>query len=220
MGEKTLNTCPSCNAEVVAGKRWYSSCRANLADPQIGALSSPRKRLGAYVRDVILVGIVIFFSLFLLSGEPIGIGGGIRHGVRRDPLFTIDNDIVRIVFFLIFILPRWVEVLLLFASGTTPAKSRMGMYVIKTDGERAGFFTMLIRELVKCIVAIPIGLGLLWMIWDADRQGWHDKIMNTWVVVKSEDEVEESEEDDSANAPSIRLEDTDAYKQRRQQIES
>ena len=94
------------------------------------------------------------------------------------------------------------------------------MYVIKTDGERAGFFTMLIRELVKCIVAIPIGLGLLWMIWDADRQGWHDKIMNTWVVVKSEDEVEESEEDDSANAPSIRLEDTDAYKQRRQQIES
>lgn len=88
------------------------------------------------------------------------------------------------------------------------------MRAVKTDGERAGFFTMLIRELiVKYIVVIPIALGLLWIIWDEDRQGWHDKIMNTWVVAKSEDVVEESGEDDGPNAPSVRLEDMDAYRQ-------
>ena len=88
------------------------------------------------------------------------------------------------------------------------------MRVVKTDGERAGFFTTLIRELiVKYIVAIPVSLGLLWIMWDEDRQGWHDRIMNTWVVEKGGD-------DDSPSAPSGRPEDTDAYRQRRQQTES
>lgn len=125
------------------------------------------------------------------------------------PIAATSYDVAR------FLLLIWFFVVLLpFANGTTVGKRLLGMRAVKTDGERAGFFTMLIRELiVKYIVVIPIALGLLWIIWDEDRQGWHDKIMNTWVVAKSEDVVEESGEDDGPNAPSVRLEDMDAYRQ-------
>ena len=73
-----------------------------------------------------------------------------------------------------YILPIvWLVVVLVhFSKGTTIGKRLLGMRVVKTDGERAGFFTTLIRELiVKYIVAIPVSLGLLWIMWDEDRQG-------------------------------------------------
>ncbi len=73
--------------------------------------------------------------------------------------------------------------LILFARGTTPGKMLLGMRVARESGERAGFFTMLIRELIgKTISFIVFGLGFLWILLDKDKQGWHDKLMNTYVV--------------------------------------
>ena len=163
--------------------------------PQIGKLSTPIKRLGAHQVDVVVVSVSISIPLFVNSL--------IAYGGYIPPIVCV------------------IVALIQFANGTTIGKRLLGMRVVKTDGERAGFFIMLIRELiVKSIVAVPIALGLLWIIWDEDRQGWNDKIMNTWVVAKSEGVVEESGEDDSPNAPSVRMEDTDAYRQRRQPRES
>lgn len=38
------------------------------------------------------------------------------------------------------------------------------------------------RRLVSIISALPCYLGFFWMLWDKDKQTWHDKIMNTSVV--------------------------------------
>jgi len=73
--------------------------------------------------------------------------------------------------------------LILFARGTTPGKKLLGMRVIKDDGTSAGFFTMLIREWIgKLISGLFLGLGFLWILFDRDKQGWHDKLMSTYVV--------------------------------------
>ncbi len=40
-----------------------------------------------------------------------------------------------------------------------------------------------VRQLAKIISAIPCYLGFLWMLWDPEKKTWHDKLVNTQVVV-------------------------------------
>ena len=71
----------------------------------------------------------------------------------------------------------------LFFHGTTPGKRVLNMYVVNESGERAGFWTMLFREWIgKWISAVVFGLGFLSILWDRDRQGWHDKLASTYVT--------------------------------------
>ncbi len=73
--------------------------------------------------------------------------------------------------------------LILFAKGATVGKKLLGMRVVKEDGEPAGFFTMLIREWIgKSISGFVLFLGYLWILFDQENQGWHDKLMSTYVV--------------------------------------
>jgi uncharacterized RDD family membrane protein YckC len=42
---------------------------------------------------------------------------------------------------------------------------------------------MLVREIVgKTISGAVFLLGYLWILFDRERQGWHDKLANTYVV--------------------------------------
>ena len=38
------------------------------------------------------------------------------------------------------------------------------------------------RYFAHFLSAIPCGLGYFWMLWDQDKQTWHDKIVSTKVV--------------------------------------
>jgi uncharacterized RDD family membrane protein YckC len=73
--------------------------------------------------------------------------------------------------------------LVLFAQGTTPGKKLLGMRVIREDGRTAGFWVMLIREWIgKWISGLLLSLGFLWILFDRENQGWHDKLVRTYVV--------------------------------------
>ena len=39
-----------------------------------------------------------------------------------------------------------------------------------------------IRAVGKLLSGIPCGLGFFWMLWDKDKETWHDKIAGTTVV--------------------------------------
>jgi len=163
-----MANCPSCNAEVAPSTRWCVLCRTNVLNQRIGRLASPGKRLGAYFLDL-LVPIVALFLIFVVgAGAATGTEGGSGVGV-----------FLGIVLFLGYI----VWALMLFAKGMTPGKKLLGMRVIKEDGTSAGFFTMLIREWIgKTISGLIFSLGFLWILFDHDKQGWHDKLMSTYVV--------------------------------------
>ena len=89
----------------------------------------------------------------------------------------LPDSLVMIVFLIIAII--------FFARGTTPGKRILGMWVINEDGNRSGFFTMLVRETVgKFISGLVLSLGFIWILIDRDNQGWHDKLMSTYVVQK------------------------------------
>lgn len=150
-----MSACLSCNSQLPAGVRWCPICHTNAIDPQFGRLASPARRLCAFILDYLVV------SIGLLVVSTIG-----------------DSAIVAII-----LVAYAVFALVLFARGTTPGKMLLGTYVTRENGQRAGFFTMLFREVIgKFISSLVFGLGFLWIVLDGENQGWHDKFMSTYVV--------------------------------------
>jgi uncharacterized RDD family membrane protein YckC len=68
-------------------------------------------------------------------------------------------------------------------AGDNSGQENAGNAVVKETGAGAGFGTMLVREWIgKWISGLIFGLGYLWILIDKDRQGWHDKLVSTYVV--------------------------------------
>ena len=69
------------------------------------------------------------------------------------------------------------------ASGQTVGKRVMGIRVIDfAKGGPIGFGRALLRYVGRIVSSIPCLLGYFWMLWDKEKQTWHDKIANTVVV--------------------------------------
>jgi uncharacterized RDD family membrane protein YckC len=126
--------------------------------------------LGAYVLDFVVPILAVMF-MFGIGGLGVAAGGERAGGTL--------GFLAAFVFLIVYI----VWAIRLFARGTTPGKNMLNMCVVKEDGQRAGFGTMLFREWIgKWVSGLVFGLGYLWILIDKDRQAWHDKLASTYVV--------------------------------------
>jgi uncharacterized RDD family membrane protein YckC len=66
--------------------------------------------------------------------------------------------------------------------GTTVGGIVLKLKVIRTDGRPLTFVVALVRGLAAAFSAAILFLGFLWIAWDKDKQGWHDKIAGTEVI--------------------------------------
>jgi uncharacterized RDD family membrane protein YckC len=66
-------------------------------------------------------------------------------------------------------------------SGQTPGKRVLGVRVMRTDGTRLKLGNALRRQVGYWISSI-LCLGFLWILFDNERQGWHDKLAGTIVT--------------------------------------
>jgi len=67
--------------------------------------------------------------------------------------------------------------------GQTLGQMALGIRVIDFNtGGPIGYGRAFIRWLVSIISAIVLFLGYLWMLWDKEKQCWHDKAANDVVV--------------------------------------
>jgi uncharacterized RDD family membrane protein YckC len=67
--------------------------------------------------------------------------------------------------------------------GGSPLRRRMGVLVL--DAQDSSFIGMpraCVRILVSYLSGIVIGLGYFWMLWDGNKQTWHDKAARSVVV--------------------------------------
>jgi uncharacterized RDD family membrane protein YckC len=68
-------------------------------------------------------------------------------------------------------------------SGQTIGKKVMNIRVIGfEDGGPIGYGRAALRYVGSILSAIPCGLGYLWMLWDSEKQTWHDKFASSVVV--------------------------------------
>jgi len=66
--------------------------------------------------------------------------------------------------------------------GTTIGGIVLKLKVVRLDGQPVTFPVALVRGLAAAFSVVVFFLGFLWVAWDKDKQGWHDKIAGTVVV--------------------------------------
>jgi len=67
--------------------------------------------------------------------------------------------------------------------GATPGKMVMGLRVVdRSSGLPPDPLKCGLRYIGYYISAIPLLLGYLWVLWDPNKEAWHDKISGTRVV--------------------------------------
>ena len=107
-----------------------------------------------------------------------GIVVGIANGILRETLGTGAGTgvgiVVSAVYFTAFIGAE---------RGQTLGQMALGIRVVGLDtGGSIGYVRALIRWVVSLISAAVFLLGYLWMLWDKEKQCWHDKAANDVVV--------------------------------------
>ena len=123
-------------------------------------------------------------------GIPFGIVASIASAGLTGPVPTLPDDTMLTVLIFLALLTYLglfsysAFVLAMWAYGLTPGKHLMGIQVVRVDtGVPVGFWRMALRQVIgQWLSAIICYLGFLWALFDANRQGWHDKIAKTLVV--------------------------------------
>lgn len=135
-----------------------------------GAYATFGRRLLALILDSIVVSIPAnIFAAVLGSGVIVTGGGGIHYHSGGSGLQTI--------FFVLY------EALLIaYCNGQTVGKRAMGIRVVARGGQPVSVGMAFVRALMKIVSGMALCLGYLWMLWDPNKQTWHDKVADTYVV--------------------------------------
>ena len=71
------------------------------------------------------------------------------------------------------------------STGQTPGDAALAVRVVDLSqgtGNPIGYGRAFIRWLVSIVSAVVLLLGYLWMLWDGEKQTWHDKAAGSVVV--------------------------------------
>jgi uncharacterized RDD family membrane protein YckC len=139
-------------------------------------------RAGAFATDLVIINLALvltaaaagtvlnyfdFANLFHVGEDPTPLGEAILT------LIGIGTFLVTYFGYPVFF---WVTI------GQTPGKWLFGLRVVRTDGQRLGVGRSILRVIAYWISAIPLFLGFVWVLFDDQRQGWHDKIAGSYVI--------------------------------------
>jgi len=66
--------------------------------------------------------------------------------------------------------------------GQTVGMRALKIKVVKTDGSQLDYGGAVLRYVGLLVSFIVIFIGVIWVAFDPNKQGWHDKIASTYVV--------------------------------------
>lgn len=139
-----------------------------VSDSQVIYAGFWRRFLASSIDGAIMVlfGIGLSFSL-----------GGNYFSSDTQSAPQVVSSVLNFLFSTLYSVFFWVN-----QEGATPGKKLLAIKVIKADGGSISYGTAVIRELSYLVSLVPLGLGYLWVAWDKNKQGWHDKLAGTYVV--------------------------------------
>jgi uncharacterized RDD family membrane protein YckC len=128
-------------------------------------------RVGASLIDTLLILLITVPLLWAWFGSPFDLG-------KPSGLFeTTANILVSYVGPAVAVIIFWI------ARQATPGK--MAIHARVVDARTGGPMSVsqaIVRYLGYFVSTVPLCLGLIWVAFDARKQGWHDKIAGTVVV--------------------------------------
>jgi len=117
-----------------------------------------------------------FFAIFIDS-----VGLAIVTGILTSILYAGDTTtssglqtLLGVVYFCYF----WSS----YGKGQTVGMRALKIKVVKTDGSQLDLVGAFLRYIGFVISCVALFIGVIWAAFDANKQGWHDKIANTYVV--------------------------------------
>ena len=121
-------------------------------------------RLGSYIIDAIILWIISAIVGFIFMAL----------GAEYVAASIIIGILISLAYFTYF-----------FGNGQTPGMKVMKIKLCGTDGTYPiGYGKGFLRWIGMLISALVIYIGFLWILIDKDKQGWHDKIAGTYVVLE------------------------------------
>lgn len=192
--------CKICGNDNPAQARFCANCGATLvteAEPLAPPGPPPAmpeitaEYMGFWIRfRAAIIDTIVIFLLFTLL-------------YRFLPRY-IPNDMLRgagtlsywwpysFLVILQFLLPFLYYWLFTGLKGQTLGKMVVGIKVVNEQGNKPGLGIAALREVLgKFISAIFLYVGFLWIAWDREKQGWHDRIASTHVVKVAKAEAKE-----------------------------
>ena len=114
------------------------------------------------------------FAGLFLDGVLLAVVEVILRVAFKGGVGSILSLLVTIAYFTLFVGGR---------RGQTPGMSALGIRVISFDGSGSiGYGRAFIRWIAGYLSAIVFFLGFFWMLWDKEKQCWHDKLASDVVV--------------------------------------
>lgn len=123
------------------------------------------------------------FGAALVDGILVGIVAGILSSILGEDMYqpTAQQSGVQLILGIAYYVYFHGS-----PSGQTIGKKLLSIRVVgANDGASIGYGPAALRYVGSILSAIPCGLGYLWMLWDDNKQTWHDKIASTVVVPES-----------------------------------
>jgi uncharacterized RDD family membrane protein YckC len=129
-------------------------------------------RFGSYILDVIIVNVVALVVGYVLFFLGVSVLSTVPTVIS-----TLLSLAISTGYFTYF-----------FGNGQTLGMKAVKIKLCDTEGTYPiGYVKGFLRWIGMIISGLLIGIGYLWILIDENKQGWHDKIAGTYVVVEKED---------------------------------
>jgi len=196
--------CPRCDTLIVYGRDGMVSGKRRAATIEVrgagaagqrtaAASMRPERhvaRAGFVVRGIAFgIDVLLLVMVMGIIAAGVGIFLGYYTGIVEDVITSEGFDslkaliphIRRIALFML-VLPPLYFIILTAVFGQTLGKMIVGIRVVRTDGSRAGLLISILRFFCYIVSGGLLCVGFLWVIWDRNRQAWHDMLADTIVV--------------------------------------
>jgi uncharacterized RDD family membrane protein YckC len=144
------------------------------------------RRFVAYMIDGFIIGI-IFILLMMVAGFAYLAGAMSGHGGAILAKITDPEKMAS--------LTLWMWAFSIFiniayftyfhgSTGRTPGKTLLGLQVVSADGTSISYGIAFLRSVGYLVSSLVFCLGYIWVAFDKQKQGWHDKIAGTVVIIR------------------------------------
>ena len=130
-------------------------------------------RVLAYIIDSVLFGVLAGVLSGVTPTDTSCVGSPNQYFCNSThPLSTSVSGLVAAVYF-IALWTLW---------GRTLGMRILGLRIVRTDGSAVGIGTAILRYVGLIVSFLVCFVGVIWVAFDSQKRGWHDRIANTLVI--------------------------------------